>query len=477
MGFSSYIVSLSEDVIIESVGPKYLNTFYNGNAAIVKTVTEKLGHKNIDIKDIKFKYVAIGDGDLLASVGSAEFIFQVYNDSKELKYYVQLSSNAAGTHFRTGKSANANSYGQKLTDAGERATIQSLYGEVLTPEDTKEELFIENPELFDNWKETFIETPKEVNKIIQSDIKGFQVIHDARDSNEFTKVISQFVKLLGEPKDSWNPADIWVIPKGELGTVSKRLSSILESDIDTDTKIGMFNNEIYTLYIDKLLYPISLKQIKNGLNKTEMTNIPGKNAVKFYKYNIEKFTVNLSYDTLEIGGLIFGNIDTGNSVSMQVRGFPHQYGTAQTEITSDGSQSGGRIGKVSAKVIDTIMDGYGESRISSIKYFGTAKRGNYLSNVDRKMIKEWSNWYKEVKSDSAVTVEPKVKNIEKHLEEYVEKGRENVEVAARLVMKIAGLKQQYFFIKNKNKISDIMNKFIFGAKKVSKSGGFFIKIW
>ena len=50
-------------------------------------------------------------------------------------------------------------------------------------------------------------------------------------------------------------------------------------------------------------------------------------------------------------------------------------------------------------------------------------------------------------------------------------------VAENMVMKIQGLKIMHFFITNKKDLSAIMNKMINGAKKVSDTNGFFIKIY
>ena len=72
---------------------------------------------------------------------------------------------------------------------------------------------------------------------------------------------------------------------------------------------------------------------------------------------------------------------------MQVRGFPHSYGVAQTEITSDGTPTGGRLGKVSTKVVDSVLGQYNDERISSIRYFGTRPFENINeTNVKKYMI-------------------------------------------------------------------------------------------
>ena len=65
---------------------------------------------------------------------------------------------------------------------------------------------------------------------------------------------------------------------------------------------------------------------------------------------------------------------------MQVRGFPHGYGTAQTEITSDGTPTGGRLGKIPTKVVDSVMGQYKDERISSIRYFGSSPFESFDKN-------------------------------------------------------------------------------------------------
>jgi hypothetical protein len=55
--------------------------------------------------------------------------------------------------------------------------------------------------------------------------------------------------------------------------------------------------------------------------------------------------------------------------------------------------------------------------------------------------------------------------------------RIDMEIAKTMVMKIQGLKIMYFFVKNQKNLSSIMNKMINGAKKISDTNGFFIKIY
>ena len=108
--------------------------------------------------------------------------------------------------------------------------------------------------------------------------------------------------------------------------------------------------KIYKLYKDGKMYPISLKQITSDKANVDKNNVPGQVKVADYDIQIAKFNCNLSTEGKEIGLFTFNNTTTKKQISMQVRGFPHRYGTAQTEITSDGTPTGGRLGKVPTKV-------------------------------------------------------------------------------------------------------------------------------
>ena len=147
------------------------------------------------------------------------------------------------------------------------------------------------------------------------------------------------------------------------------------------------------------MYPISLKQIIAEKANVDKNNVPG--TIKAADYNIEiaKFNCNLTPEGKEIGLFTFNNTDTKKQINMQVRGFPHGYGTAQTEITSDGTPTGGRLGKVSTKVVDSVMGLYNDARITSIRYFGTPKP---FSDFDENKCKEVYGMYE------TVIKEPKV---------------------------------------------------------------------
>lgn len=365
-----------------------------------------------------------------------------------------------------------NALGKKLADAGELATVESLLKPIKTPKDTGQKIFVDNPDAFIAWQITFEQTPIAVKNIVGS-LRSFDILHDATDKSTFAKAITDFTKKVKIAKDSWNPADIFIIKKNKKTAIAKELQDIVDTYELKDGLIQMFNNKIYQLYQDKLLYPISLKQLISDKPSIDYTNEPGKMKIASYNIEINNINCNLSDEGKEIGLFTFNNTDTSKQISLQVRGFPHSYGTAQTEITSDGTPSGGRLGKIPTAIVDRVMDEFGDERIKSIGYFGKAP--NIFGEFDDKRIKEVYQWYKTVVKHPKVKDQNKLK--EDEFMDLVGIAQNDIDTAKNLCMKIQGLKMMHFFVTNEKNLSAIMNKMINGAKKISDDNGFFIKIY
>jgi hypothetical protein len=370
-----------------------------------------------------------------------------------------------------GGGTSRNVLGKQLSDAGELATVMSLRKDIKNARDTGQSIFVNNPEAFAAWYTTFQYTRPAVNKIVGS-LNNFDIIHDATDKSDFTNTITLFLRKAKLSKDSWNPADIYIINKSIRQKVTNDLKKIVETYEISDGLVNMFNNKLYEFYKKKILYPISLKQLVTEKPSIDYANIPGTVNVEAYNIKISKFNCNLTTEGKEIGLFTFLNVDTRKQINLQVRGFPHSYGVAQTEITSDGTPSGGRLGKISTSIVDSVMAQYNDARINSIKYFGTPRP---FENFDESKIRETYKMYETVIKNSKVSNQKFLK-----YNDYVKlinTSKSNVEIAKNMCMKIQGLKIMHFFIKNEKNLSGIMNKMINGAKKISDANGFFIKIY
>ena len=391
----------------------------------------------------------------------------IFTDGKKYFTFIEIDK----APFSGMGSTSRNALGKALADAGELATVMSLRKDIKTAKDTKQSIFLNNPDAFSDWYDTFQLTRPAVKKVVGS-LSNFDIIHDATDTSDFTTTINNFVKKARiSKKDSWNPADVFIVSKNGRAKITRDLKKIVDNYDVKDGLVSMFNDKMYKLYKKRILFPISLKQIISEKANIDYTNIPGQTKVADYDIEIAKFNCNLSAEGKEIGLFTFINNDTNKQINMQVRGFPHGYGTAQTEITSDGTPTGGRLGKVSTKVVDDVMGQYNDERISSIRYFGTRP----FENINEAKCKEIYDMYETVIKDTKVKNEEKISY--KEFKKLIEVAKRNRRIAENMVMKIQGLKIMHFFIKNKKDVSTIMNKMINGAKKISPDNGFFIKIY
>lgn len=368
-----------------------------------------------------------------------------------------------------GSNKSLNSQGQALADAGERATILSFTKDLLTPEDTEELLFIENPNAFERWKNSFIQTKLGIESIIG---KGFEkkylMLHDATDTSNFNSIISKFTTKIKTNKDSWNPADTWLIMKSKQKEVQETLYKIV-NEAEGNNLINRFNSAIYRLFKKKYLVPVSLKQVTSKSYNLDYNNTPGE-EIPNYDVKISKFICNLKMDTVEIGSFNFINQATGAKITFQTKGYPHSSDSTQTEITSDGSDTGGRLGKVPAYIIKKVYDDNKFFKISPSKYFEKD-----LSKTNNKQIKEWVHWYNVIDNHNASETKIDASKIEDHIRKVIKNlDKQNTKTFKH---KIQGLAMQYFLIKNERDISSILTKYILGAKKINPDSGFFIKIY
>jgi len=458
---------------------------YDKFVSIIKDPEAKKALMNIGMPDDAFygeNNYKTGAGVISISAKTTDTNVKYLSDLFDLKIVgknLDVSFAKAKVRFIvSGKtnSSNRNALGKKLADAGELATVLALTKKIKTPEDTKQQIFIDDVKAFKDWQLTFDLTPGAVKSILGSaPLSQFTILHDATDKTEFKTVIKNFTSKVHLTKDAWNPADIYLINTANFNKIVSTLSDIVNKYESSDYLINLFNSKIYEYYKKKQLYPISLKQLTRTPS-IDYNNEPGVMTLKLSNIVIKNFNCDLSLTGKEIGLFTFTNKDTGRDISMQVRGFPHGYTIAQTEITSDGSPSGGRLGKVPTSIVDKIMDQwkFEDGRINSISYFGSASEGTF-SKFDKTRIDEVWGWYSKVIADSNVTVNHRL--TKSNFEGLVEQAKKDYNVAETLCIKIQGLKIMYFFIKNKDDIYFIMNQMINGAKKLSFNSGFFIKIY
>lgn len=425
-------------------------------------------------------------------------VFKFYNDYKDdietiLSKYVKKRNDSSGHDIydldkeiqiiSTGsKKSNSNmkSLGKAFNDAVELATILSLTKDIKTPGDTEQQVFIDNPSFFDDWKATFTETKKAVQSLC-GNISNFDILHDATDNSGFARLLRDIqVKAKSfSTKDSWCPADIYLIKKSETQRIKDTLRQILTNFEKNDILTEQTNAFLYNEVLNKNYYPISLKQIKKTA-KIKENNVPKDVPISTPEIEIKKINVDMSADKKEIGLFTFDIGTNNSSFDMQIRCFPYAFGTVQTEITSfrgdDSNKSGGAVGKVPVSVIDKVMSKYNDERIKSVAFFGKNRDNTeFFTNFDKKRIEEVYGWFLNIKKSSKCNI---VTNLSlKDFTALIDEARTNEKLAYNMCSCIQGLKFVNFFIKNENNISQIMSAFLNGAQKIGKLNAFFYKIF
>lgn len=386
------------------------------------------------------------------------------------------------------KSSNANALGKALADAGERATILSFTKNIETPEDTEEPIFKNNPQIFDNWKATFKYTKEAIEKAIKRPIdNSLKIIHDGAHNSEIAKLFQKIAKRNGwNSKDAWCPADLYLVDVQYEHELIERLTEVVNYPKNNPKRVCVWANSIIEDFAvnKKAFFPISLKQLAPNATSAKIEIHDPKVPSESYSYSIHQFNCNLDpYSELEIGAFVFMNNVTNDKIRMQYRGFPHKWSNSQAEITHDGTETGGRLSKISVNVIDKVLSDYGSYRLRS-KLFGavnvpTDKRPNpkntqYFTNCKRSDFKDFYKMYRSMKLKNGLLI--KDNTTENDFLKGMEEARTNHEIAWRMCHKLQGLKLMAFFAKHENEISAIVQQLITGAKKISKDNCYFIKI-
>jgi hypothetical protein len=100
---------------------------------------------------------------------------------------------------------------------------------------------------------------------------NFKIMEFGRDKEHFMEFISKLVKPLGvTKKDTWNPADIWIVDKNKVSNIEKSLTDVVEfkkNENPSDEKqkiikLQELNKILRTLYANKIIIGVSLKLTK-----------------------------------------------------------------------------------------------------------------------------------------------------------------------------------------------------------------------
>ena len=327
------------------------------------------------------------------------------------------------------------------------------------------------PNYDDGWATTFEMQASALKKWLKAN-KGYEY---SRDEGIMPYVEKIALNKCGvRTKDSWNPADIYIVKKTKKGSIEKKLKSIGDMNTEASKKLDALNDYMKSLFKKKELVGISLKKLGKSV-KLEETNVSGNKLEKITLVN-NSFDCDLTLDTkgeFTTGELSFSlNVD-GAIVNVQVRAFSGGV-RESTQMDMTGSGAAAKLGKVSStEAIDPFLTKHGLKRRmgsdipkvgkwqdTDIKFFIAEQTKLAKATIMRQNVnfgnKNWKNTF------------TKARTIETN----------NNRTASQLSAKLQCFRWIEILHKldKSKKLNEFLNVLYYGAKKQYASAGPFLKI-
>jgi hypothetical protein len=212
--------------------------------------------------------------------------------------------------------------------------------------DCKKELKNLYPDMNAEWEETFFQQQKTVVDKVPNNT-NFSYSRD----DGFMEDISELVKDFEiAKKDSWNPADIWLVdnPKEQMKVLSKSKS------------IEEVNEKLRKLFKKNIIVGISLKKMSGKVAKWELVNVEASLFKNLPTFEIGDVRCQLDFDNngLTSTDSVY-NVKSGNAIVgyFQIRQNSKGFNNLKVEGTAKGSTAA-RLGKVPLDLLAVTMSDY-----------------------------------------------------------------------------------------------------------------------
>ena len=284
-------------------------------------------------------------------------IVEEKDNIKTVKEKLQKILNTTGLKIQFG---NGSGTGGSTINAGETAKQENATRFVC-------ERFIENnkmpsskeiekiyPKYDDGWAETFEMQATALKKYLKNK-KGYEYSRD-QGIMPFLETIA--IRKCGvRTKDSWNPADIYIVKKSQKKIIESKLKSIGDMSGEPNAKLDSLNEYMRDQFIKQNLIGISLKKLGRSVN-VEETNVRGNKVEKITMVR-NSLRCDLDLDKkgeFNTGELAF-QITVGTTiVNVQVRAFSGGI-RESTQMDMTGSGAAAKLGKVSSiQAIDPYLN-------------------------------------------------------------------------------------------------------------------------
>jgi len=255
------------------------------------------------------------------------------------------------------------------------------------------------PDMDEEWEEGFFQQQLTVHKKVGNTRYG----HYSRDEG-FMDWITKFVKEKYGivKKDSWNPADVWLISEYQ------KVTSILEKKIKDDvTPIQEFNAILRDMFHERKIVGISLKKMSGKTAEWELVNLD--NADIFdddeYSFDLESANVNCNLknnNEFQTSDARINMKSKKQKITFQIRQNSAGFNNLKIEGTDIGASSA-RLGKVPLPMAANVFKAYKLP-------FDNDNRNYPKSEAEfLQTYKTWQELYKKVKDYTGVSNEAKWK--------------------------------------------------------------------
>ena len=325
----------------------------------------------------------------------------------------------------------------------------------------------------DGWAQTFEMQALALKKWLKNN-KGYEY---SRDVGIMPFLEGIAIKKCGvRTKDSWNPADIYILKKSQKKSIESKLKSIGEMSGLTNAKLDSLNEYMRDQFVKRNLVGISLKKLGKTVSLEE-TNIKGNKLEKITMIkNSLRCDLDLNNDgEFNTGELAFQIQVSSTIVNVQIRAFSGGI-RESTQMDMTGKGAAAKLGKVSSiQAIDPYLNKL------TVKI--QRRMGTDIPKVGEFTTKEINNFIAEQKKLSSYSIGGnKVYFGKVPWKQSFKRARgyevDNNRTASQLSAKLQCFQwiEILYQVDKQKKLSEFLNILYYGAKKQYATAGPFLKI-
>lgn len=329
------------------------------------------------------------------------------------------------------------------------------------------------PNYDDDWHQTFNMQATALKGWLKSN-KGYLY---SRDSGIMPFLENIAITKCGvATKDSWNPADIYIVKSNKERQIKIDLTKIGNNRADKKVKLDMLNEYMREKFLTRDLVGISLKKLGRSVSLEE-SNVVKLTAMK--DIGIIKDSIRLNLDLESNGEFKTGEMALkinagGSEVNIQIRAFSGGV-RESTQMDMTGQGAAAKLGKVSAReAIDPFLKSMGPLR---------RRMGTEIVRVGQWQTKDITKYVDEKKALETIRIDGSFVDFgdndwSKTLREAIELEKENNRTASQLSAKLQCFRWIEIFAEaeKKGRLKEFLSTLYSGAKKEYASAGPFLKI-